>query len=247
MLLCGALGWVLACSGQVLFGPEAGVGICRTSYADPSHPAPPTSSIVPTFGLSLWTTSSKTVNIMAGLRYSQSKNILHGTFDSTGIRRELKNSYVYLPARITFSVLPFNRVSSLHVYVGPEFSYWLGGRATVRKEENGESLGSNPLYFAAVGAGSNRLNRVQYGYQAGVTFLRRYKRSNWAVSLQYSHTLSKHVFGNITYARLPGFVDDYAFRNEMFTLQGTYYLDLRSKKKIRNTNRFVRHHWKTDL
>jgi hypothetical protein len=247
MLLCCAMGWVLACHSQVLFGPEAGVGISRTVFADPSHPAAPTVSITPTFGLSVWTTYSKTVNLMAGLRYGQSKNVLQSNYQGTDIRRELKSSYIYLPARVTFAVLPFNQVSSLHVYVGPECSYWLRGKATIRVKENGESLASDAVDFAAAGAGSNRLNRVQFGYQAGITFLHRHKRNNWAVSLQYSHTLSKQVFGSIVYASLPGFVDDYAFRNEMFSLQGTYYLDFRSKKKIRNTNRFVRHHWRTDL
>lgn len=247
VFLCGAIGWALACHSQVLFGPEAGVGIGRTSYADPSDPAAPTVTVTQTFGLSLWTNYSKTANLMAGLRYGQSKNVLQGRYEGTGIRRELKSSYVYLPARIGFAVLHFNRVSSLHVYAGPECSYWLRGRATLSKEENGELLASNPVDFAVVGAGSNRLNRVQFGYQAGITFLSRHARNNWAVSLQYSRTLSKHVFGNIVYAALPGFVDDYAFRNEMFTLQGTYYLDLRSKKKIRNTNKFIRPHWRTDL
>jgi len=247
VLLCVVMSWALACHGQVLFGPEAGAGMGRTSYADPSHPAAPTVTVANTFGLSLWTTYSKTVNLMAGLRYGKSKNVLHGSYDGTSIRRELKSSYVYLPARITFAVVHFNRVSSLHVYAGPECSYWLRGRATLYKEKSDEPLTENPIDFAAVGAGSNRLNRLQFGYQAGITFLSRHTRNNWAVSLQYSHTLSKHVFGNIAYDGFPGFVDDYGFRNEMFTLQGTYYLDLRSKKKIQNTNKFTRHHWRTDL
>jgi hypothetical protein len=247
MLLCAAMGWALACHSQVIFGPEAGFGVGRTSYADPSHPAKPTVTVTQTFGLSLWTTSSETVNIMAGLRYGQSKNVLEGRYEGTDIRRELKSTYVYLPARITFAVLHFNRVSSLHAYAGPECSYWLRGRATIRKDENGEQLAANRVDFTALGAGSNRLNRVQFGYQAGITFLSRHAKSSWAVSLQYSHTLSKQVFGNIVYAGLPGFVDDYAFRNEMFTLQGTFYLDSRTKKKMRNTSKFVRHHGRKDL
>lgn len=219
----------------------------RTAYADPSRPASPTHSVSPLVGVSAWTAFPECVNFMTGIRYLSSANELTDNADSGPVRRELENQYLIVPARITFRVAKPGGRQSIHVFTGAEISYWFNGKVSVFDGETGSKLLEDRVDFSSYTSRSSYINRIQYGFQAGVTWLKEQQKQQWALSVQYSHALSKHSFGDVRYASIPGFRDDYGFRSSALAVIGTFYFDRRSHKSDLPASKFHRPYWKTDL
>lgn len=243
-------------NAQILVGPVVGSHIGWASYDDRDLKDFYKSS--PTYGFhaggSIAFRVQKRFFLQTSILYTQKEKKITGGGDGM-FSHSLRNRYIDMPILYTAEFkarFKRDRVYKWYLGIGPNVSYWLGGRGSLRNSELDESLIEELNYKVTFGKqeeiGENEMNvaqpnRLQLGLNvsAGLIF-EPMGIHKFMLTTRYEHG---HSFlsreSNGVYG-LPGvlyYEDELKVRNNAFVVSLYYFIDLKieDRKKGKSTSK----------
>jgi hypothetical protein len=238
----------LCANAQVLIGPVVGGQVNFFTYDDKSYKE--LYSVRPSVnyhaGLSVALRIHKTFFLQASFLYTERKKIMMGEVDPL-FSHEMKNRFIDVPILFTKEVkakLGADRYYKWYLGLGPNISYWLGGKGNFRNSELNENGVNPPNYDLPYAVTFNSNGQVTQGkmnvaqpnrYQLGLNFsggliFEPENLNKFMITARYQmgHTFmsekSKGDFGinEVVYQ------EDLRFRNHSVSLSLYYFIDLKT-------------------
>jgi hypothetical protein len=240
-------------NAQVLVGPVVGGQVNFFSYDDKSYKD--LYSVRPSFsyhvGASVAFKIQKTIFLQTSFLYNERKKVMDGKVDQL-FRHEVKNNFIDVPILFTKEVkvkFGTDKYYKWYLGVGPNVSYWLGGKGVLKNSELNENEVNPPNYdlpyeitFNADGEVApgkmnvEQPNRFQLGlnFSGGLIFEPE-NLNKFMITARYQmgHTFmsekSQGDFGinEVTYK------EDMRFRNQSINLSLYYFIDLKTSERKR--------------
>ena len=150
-------------------------------------------------------------------------------------------SYQYLDFPVMFRV-KFNQPKfDWFVQLGPELSYWLGGKGAFKVYEPDRDVFTTYEYTVNFGEPQNtsdylnvaEANRIQVGLAVGGGMIWDLKNGNY-VSLDVRYTFGHTYVGGYESASIPniGLEDNLEYTNNIATISAVYYFDIMEKIRL---------------
>jgi hypothetical protein len=237
---------------QVLIGPTLGPNYSWITYGDKDNLD--TFKIKPVLGFHAGALLSFRVQkrffLNTAIIYSQKGKIVEGI--DPNLRNKVINKYIEMPITYTIefkSTFNKNKVFKWYLGIGPNISYWLGGKGTLRNSDLMEieiPEQSYKVVFNKPNPSANEMNvndpnRFQFGlnFSAGVAFEPAGGAQKILLTFRYEmgHTYfsktSRGYFSNTI-----SYQDELRARNQGFRVSLAYLIDLRTdqRKKGKSTS-----------
>lgn len=251
-LFCLAFILTKAASAQILVGPVVGGQANFSSYDDSGHKDLYSlkSSFSYHVGASVAFKIQKTIFLQTSFLYNERKKIMDSEVDPL-FRNELKNRFIDVPILFSKEVkMKFgaDKYYKWYLGVGPNISYWLGGKGVFKNSELNENEINPPNYdlpyevtFGKAPENVQRgdmnvaiPNRYQFGlnFSAGIILEpENVGKFMVATRFQLGHSFmsekSKGDFGlnEVTYH------DDLRLQNHSLNLSLYYFIDLKTSER----------------
>jgi Outer membrane protein beta-barrel domain len=247
---------ITASSAQVLVGPVVGGQVNFFTYDDKGYKdlysLRPSASYH--IGASVEFRIHKTFFLQTSFLYNERKKVMDGKADPL-FRHEMKNRFIDVPILFTKEVkvkFGTDKYYKWYLGVGPNVSYWLGGKGVFKNSELNENEINPPNYdlpyeltFSSEGEikqgemNISQPNRFQLGlnFSGGLIFEPE-NLNKFMITARYQmgHTFmsekSKGDFGinELTYA------EDLRFRNQSISLSLYYFIDLKTSERKRGAS-----------
>ncbi|HEY9048563.1 MAG TPA: outer membrane beta-barrel protein [Ohtaekwangia sp.] len=236
---------------QVLVGPVAGVNYSWTSFGDKDLKSK--YHVTPVFGYHvgghLAFKVRKRFFLHSSLIYStKGKNM---TGDEGGLVLKLKYKYIELPLVYTayFKGTIGTKQFKYSLGIGPNVSYWLGGKGTFENNDteefhNGNSsvipvkikFGKDPADAQENEMVVQRPNRVQLGLNFTAGFLfepARYREMIVTLRYELGHTYLSSQSNGVFSPTFPSYSETQKIRNQGFRVSIAYLIDLKVEERKR--------------
>jgi hypothetical protein len=240
-------------SGQILVGPVVGGQANFYSYDDKGYKdlyrvGPSYSYHV---GASVALKIQKTIFLQTSFLYNERKKVMEGKVDPL-FRNELKNRFIDVPILFTKEIkMKFgaDKYFKWYLGVGPNISYWLGGKGVFKNSELNENEINPPNYdlpfevtFGKAAEDVQRgdlnvaiPNRYQFGlnFSAGIILEpENVGKFMVATRFQLGHSfMSEKSKGDFGMPNEVKYEDDLRFQNHSLNLSLYYFIDLKTSER----------------
>jgi opacity protein-like surface antigen len=179
--------------------------------------------------------------------YSQKRKILNGKIDPL-LHDELTYHYVEIPALFTMHFkgrLGENREFKWYMGVGPNVSYWIGGKGVIESSDLKENFVDELRYSIAFGPRQDtqhpeviyydRANRFQFGLNVGAGLMFEPGENNKVMlDFRYGFDQTRLGKGLADYQIPADYDDNLRVRNRNFKISIIYLTEFNLDKKSRN-------------
>ncbi len=256
LLIVLFFGVALPSSAQLLIGPTGGLNYSWVRYDDVEersrYKVTPVLSYHAGFNVSFRV--QKRFFLHTSLIYSKKGKIIENKVDDQSLRNEVVYNYIELPILYTVEYkikAKGNKEFKMYFGMGPNISYWLGGKGTFYNSELRDDLFEQPRGYKIVfgkdpeKVGQNEMviqsaNRLQLGinFSAGFVFEPIHLRQvmltlRYELGHSYLSRTSQGAFSNVLL-----YQDNLQVRNQGFRISLAYLIDLRTSHRKKGKSTF---------